>query len=405
MRWVIAASRLLLTGAGAIGAVVAAALPFSLPAGAPGSAQSAPPGLTIVREVAAGITLLRSTDPSLLSTPAPLHVMLLRLQPGSGVLRAALANDEVVGTETVADVAGRHGAVAAINAGFFLPNGDPAGLFKMDGRLISDTRRPRGAVAVIRSAEGTRLLFDRVTGSASLSIHRQSGRSTRVPIDGIDTTRLRGRLMIFTPAYHDHTGTAAGGLEWILTGRPPAISAGPLEGGRTPIPEAGFVLSYGGRSPPAALRTLRPGMRVDVIQRLTPRDGDAGEWSRANDIVGGAGLLARRGRYIGDWTAEVLTPGFAETRHPRTMIGVASDNTVWLAAVDGRQPAHSAGMTLRELQALARRLRLTDALNLDGGGSTTMWVDGQVVNRPSDAAGPRKVSDALLVFSGTEHQH
>ena len=406
MRWVILAARPLLGGIAAVGAVVAAAaLPFPLPAAAPGSAQSAPPGLTIVREPAAGITLFRLTAPSLLDPPAPLHVMLLRLQPGAGTLRAALANDEVVGTETVADVAGRHRAVAAINAGFFLPNGDPAGLFKMDGRLISDTRRPRGAVAVIRSAAGTRLLFDRVTGSVSLAIQRQSGRSTRVAIDGIDTTRLRGRLMIFTPAYHAHTDTAAGGLEWTLTGRPPAIGAGPLDGGRTPIPADGFVLSYGGRSPPSALRTLRPGVRVDVIQRLTPVDGDAGEWSRANDIVGGAGLLARRGRYIDDWTTEVLNVGFAETRHPRTMIGVASDNAVWLVAVDGRQPAHSAGMTLRELQTLARRLGLTDALNLDGGGSTTMWVDGEVVNRPSDAAGPRKVSDVLLVFSGAEHQH
>jgi exopolysaccharide biosynthesis protein len=55
-------------------------------------------------------------------------------------------------------------------------------------------------------------------------------------------------------------------------------------------------------------------------------------------------------------------------------------------------------MTLVELRSLACRLGLMDALNLDGGGSTTMWVKGEVVNSPSDAAGPRKVSDALLVF-------
>jgi exopolysaccharide biosynthesis protein len=54
-------------------------------------------------------------------------------------------------------------------------------------------------------------------------------------------------------------------------------------------------------------------------------------------------------------------------------------------------------MTLEELRALAHRLSLVNALNLDGGGSTTMWVKGGVVNSPSDAAGPRKVSDALLV--------
>ena len=56
-------------------------------------------------------------------------------------------------------------------------------------------------------------------------------------------------------------------------------------------------------------------------------------------------------------------------------------------------------MTFRELQGLASRLELRDALNLDGGGSTTMVVKGQVVNHPSDATGPRKVSDSILVFA------
>ena len=54
-------------------------------------------------------------------------------------------------------------------------------------------------------------------------------------------------------------------------------------------------------------------------------------------------------------------------------------------------------MSLSELRALAQRLGLRNALNLDGGGSTTMWVAGKIVNSPSDAAGPRKVSDALIV--------
>jgi exopolysaccharide biosynthesis protein len=82
------------------------------------------------------------------------------------------------------------------------------------------------------------------------------------------------------------------------------------------------------------------------------------------------------------------------------MIGTAADNTIWLVTVDGRQPELSVGMTLIELRALAHRLGLVNALNLDGGGSTTMWVQGEVVNKPSDPTGPRKVSDALLVFSG-----
>ena len=78
------------------------------------------------------------------------------------------------------------------------------------------------------------------------------------------------------------------------------------------------------------------------------------------------------------------------------MVGVDRSGFVWLAVVDGRQEA-SVGMSFVELQRLADRLELTDALNLDGGGSSTMVVRGKIVNRPSDATGPRAVSDAIGV--------
>ncbi len=87
----------------------------------------------------------------------------------------------------------------------------------------------------------------------------------------------------------------------------------------------------------------------------------------------------------------------ATERHPRTVIGTSGDGRIWLIAVDGRDKALSLGMSFAELQNLVTRVGLVDALNLDGGGSTTMVVRGVVVNHPSDATGPRKVSDAIVV--------
>jgi exopolysaccharide biosynthesis protein len=124
----------------------------------------------------------------------------------------------------------------------------------------------------------------------------------------------------------------------------------------------------------------------------------AKEWARARDAVSGAGLLVLDGRVFDDWREEGLSPAFDTTRHPRTLVGVDADNAIWLVTIDGRQPAISLGMTFTELQTLARRLGLRSALNLDGGGSTTMVVGGRIVNHPSDATGPRPVSDALLVL-------
>ena len=120
------------------------------------------------------------------------------------------------------------------------------------------------------------------------------------------------------------------------------------------------------------------------------------DWQAAKHAVGGAGLLMWNGRELDEWTEERIAAGFDTTRHPRTMIG--DDGTsIWLITVDGRQPWLSLGMSFTELRGLARRLGLRSALNLDGGGSTTMVVRGVIVNNPSDAGGPRKVSDAILV--------
>jgi len=236
-----------------------------------------------------------------------------------------------------------------------------------------------------------------VSAAMQLRVPRRARPDAVLDIAGVDTTRLRGRLMLFTPAYHQHTGTPATGLEWVVQGKPLRVTSGPLTTGKTAIPRDGYVLSFGGTRAPPALQALRAGARVEVDTNYTAIDGSESDWQNADAIVGGAGLLLRDGQIVSDWKVEQLAQAFVDTRHPRTLVGTHTDGSVWLVTVDGRQPKLSAGMSLLELGALARRLGLRNALNLDGGGSTTMWVEGKIVNSPSDAAGPRKVSDALLV--------
>jgi hypothetical protein len=350
------------------------------------------------RPVAPGVTLYHLTDQRLLDPAAPISVWLLQTDLATADVRAALANDEIVDTEIVAETAARHRAIAAVNAGFFLlPSGDPAGIYKIGGQLVSDTRRPRGAVGILRSGGSTRLAFGRVTATMALRVPRRAPADTRMEIAGVDTTRHRGKLMLFTPAYHAHTDTAAGGLEWVVRGTPLRVEGAPRTAGKTAIPRDGYVLSYGGTTAPPPLSGLTRGTRIEFDTTYASLDGPHEEWAKAEAIVGGAGLLIRDGRAVTDWTPEQLTLSFTVTRHPRTLIGTRADGSLWLVTVDGRQPQLSAGMTLGELQAFAVRLGLHQALNLDGGGSTTMWVQGSIVNSPSDPAGARKVSDALLI--------
>lgn len=351
--------------------------------------------------VADGVRLYHLTDASLLDGPGPIAVDLLRLDPSRVDLTSALALDEVMGRETVLEMAARRGAVAAINAGFFLPNGDPAGLLKVGGDVVSETGRARGAVGILAApgAGPLELVFDRVTVGVVLHVPAGDG-AAAVPIAGVDTTRRRGELMLFTPRYHAHTDTAGNGTEWMLRGSPLRVVERRHGDGSTPIPRDGIVLSFGGMTPPGPLDALEVGREVSLEWRYRASLGTPVDtWHRARDIIGGAGLLVSGGRPVDAWDEERLRNGFTTERHPRTIIGVDEGDEIWLATIDGRQPGHSLGMTFAELQRLARRLRLRDALNLDGGGSTTMVVRGRVVNRPSDQNGPRPVSDALLVLA------
>jgi exopolysaccharide biosynthesis protein len=266
-------------------------------------AQQSPLGTPT--QVADGVLLYQLNDPALLNPPAPIAVQALRLDPRKTSLRIERARAVAPARETVAAIAARlPDAVAAINAGFFsLETGRPTDFLKVDGEVVSDTSRARGAVGFLDRDQVMTLLFDRVRVST------RNGRSDYSPLLG--TSSL--------------------------------------------------------------------------------------DWARTKDAVSGAGLLMLDGRELTDWTEEVVSAKFDTTRHPRTMIGTDAQGAIWLVTVDGRNVAISWGMTFAELKVLARRLGLRSALNLDGGGSTTMWVDGKIVNHPSDPEGPRKVSEAIIV--------
>jgi hypothetical protein len=121
------------------------------------------------------------------------------------------------------------------------------------------------------------------------------------------------------------------------------------------------------------------------------------------EAVGGRPILLRGGAI----PAGVDSGGtFATSRHPRTAVGIArSGQRLILVTVDGRQKPYSDGMTLREIAEAMRALGADDAINLDGGGSTTMVIANaagvpSVVNKPSDPGGERPVGNALAIVRG-----
>jgi hypothetical protein len=163
-------------------------------------------------------------------------------------------------------------------------------------------------------------------------------------------------------------------------------------GGAVPL-DSGVVVVLGRGAAAGVLRTLAAGDTAEWRIELVPAAGQGGP---AAEAVGGQPVLLRDGAVAAD-IREGINPSFGERRHPRTAVGITMEGRLLWVTVDGRQPPYSDGMSLEELARLMARLGARDALNLDGGGSTTMVVRGTVVNRPSDAAGERGVGNALVL--------
>lgn len=86
-------------------------------------------------------------------------------------------------------------------------------------------------------------------------------------------------------------------------------------------------------------------------------------------------------------------------RMPRTGIGFdAAKKLLVVAVVDGYQAGYSRGITQKEFAMLLHSFGAKTAMEFDGGGSSTMWLEGKVVNRPPDEAGERYVANALLFY-------
>ncbi|HUF25088.1 MAG TPA: hypothetical protein VMN81_13235, partial [Vicinamibacterales bacterium] len=161
-------------------------------------------------QLAPGIRYYKLDSPSYLGTDTPISARILEIETRAAQLDLELGKDGTQGRDTVLSMAARRGALAAVNAGFFGTTGDPAGIFKINGLLVSDMSRPRGAVGFARP-EGPPLIFDKVTAAARL---RAGG--VTVPATGIDTARGARALIVYTPRYGADTRTTGDGVEWTL---------------------------------------------------------------------------------------------------------------------------------------------------------------------------------------------
>ena len=148
------------------------------------------------------------------------------------------------------------------------------------------------------------------------------------------------------------------------------------------------------------LSSKRTGKGSDWMRGMAKDDLIRIKWNvgmrNVLDMVGGNPHLLKDGKVL-----PTACDGYICYRHPRTAIGTTKGGATLLVVVDGRKDA-SVGMTPRQLAHYLKLLGATDAVNLDGGGGATMWIDGQgIVNDPSDG-NERNVTNAVLILPGAD---
>ena len=327
----------------------------------------------------------------------------------------ALANAQVLGKESVRSMANRRtqrgdrSVLVAVNGGFGVL-GDMRGyggvlenLHIQDGELITQPTDTEACFGVTESGE---FLSSSVQMNASLQIG-----ASMLQLGCINQRRLDGcQVTLYTPRLGESTRTnRRRGREVILSGLPLPLTPSYAHAyrvetvsrdGNSLIPRDGAVLWINARLRDESISQFNTGADGTLTLSLSPP-----EWNQVRHAIGGRLRLLKNGE-INETLVEMhnaekrhtpgkRTPVLNLSHEPRTALGYNAD-TLFLVVADGRQPKYSTGLTLYELASILIELGATEAINLDGGSSSTFVVKDAVINKPSGQQ-ERDVLNAVFI--------
>lgn len=313
-------------------------------------------------------------------------------------LESVKADDDLHAFEKTSGMARRndreaHRIIGAINADFFEADGTPTGAQVAQGELL---QRP-GSLPVLGYSPDKDFVID-VVGFQGILI---SAEDSTHAIQGINETRGDNKLIIYNRYFGTSTHTNYWGTEIVskyvispvlndtvllkVVAKDSIMAAGH---GNNAIPADGLVLSGHGTAQDFLNESISIGDTIRMLLQLPPTH------IPIKELVGGHPQI------ICDGVKCVPGGSFSSDRHPRTAVGLNQDSTkIYFVVVDGRQTGYSVGMSLYELADYMLEWGVYQAINLDGGGSSSMVVRNAIVNSPSDASGERRVANALLLVS------
>jgi exopolysaccharide biosynthesis protein len=305
-------------------------------------------------------------------------------QPGVSLKPILSHTSTVVGIAPLQSTAQRSKVAAAINAGFFNRNTRlPLGAIRQDDNWVSGPILNRGAIAWNSSGEAT-------VGHLSLNETITTSSGQRFPVLYFNTGYVGAGVSRYTRGWganystileHEVLVTVKNGQ---VVKQQQATGAGKVS---TPIPTDGYLLVV--RADRDAALALGVGTAVQTETGTQPAD-----FSQYTQVVGAGPLLVQNRQVVLNAASEQFATAFAQQAAARSVIGSTATGTLMLVAVHNR--LDGAGPTLKETAQIMLQLGAVNALNLDGGSSTTLYLGGQLLDRiPSTAA---RVNNGIGVF-------
>lgn len=285
-----------------------------------------------------------------------------------------MASDKLQRKASISSMARKSNSLAAVNGAFFKPQtGCPLGTLMIDGKIYTGPIHNRVSMGFFEDGYA----MERIQFNAYL----KKG-FDKIQVDNMNQPRMLSTAVIaYTPDWGGYsTITPKYGTQIVVAdNKVTAITVS-----RAAIPENGYVLV----GPKSKLGGLKVGDRVNLNVSTSP------DWDNVKHIISGGPYLVKDGEIFVDMTAQKL--GCIGGRNPRTAIGYTKDNHIILITADGREGS-SIGLTLNELAHLMQSLGCVNAMNLDGGGSTVMYVKGNIVNKPPIKGGIA-LSNAIGIY-------
>lgn len=305
-------------------------------------------------------------------------------QPGLRILPILPNATAIAGIAPLAQTARQAQVSAAINGGFFNRNNQlPLGAIRLDGRWFSGPILNRGAIGWNPGGDSR---IDRLTLQEILI----TATGQQLPLAYLNSAYPGIGIARYTPAWGP-TYTPLTDNEIVLTVQGDRVTeqqtvATPAD--RTiSIPTNGYLLAL------RASSTLAPVLAVGTTLRLEIATTPS-EFSRYTQIIAGGPLLVQNRQIVLDAAAEKFSPAFARERASRSAIGQTASGNLLIVAVHSR--INGAGASLTEIAQIMQQLGAINALNLDGGSSTTLYLGGQVIDRlPRTAA---RVHNGIGIF-------